>query len=54
MSSVPPICHRFTDIGGHRFTAFAADARKGQIASLELRQRSREVVMPNARAGVAG
>jgi hypothetical protein len=53
MTSVPPICHRFTDIGGHRFTAFA-DARKGQIASLELRQRSREVVMPNARAGVAG
>jgi Transposase, Mutator family len=32
---------RFTDIDGHRFTAFAADARKGQLADLELRHRRR-------------
>ena len=32
---------RFTDIDGHRFTAFATDARKGQLADLELRHRSR-------------
>ena len=32
---------RFTDLGGHRFTAFAADARKGQLADLELRHRRR-------------
>jgi hypothetical protein len=32
---------RFTDIDGHRFTAFATDARKGQLASLELRHRQR-------------
>jgi Transposase DDE domain group 1 len=32
---------RFTDIDGHRFTAFAADARKGQLAVLELRHRQR-------------
>ena len=30
---------RFTDIDGHRFTAFATDARKGQLADLELRHR---------------
>ncbi len=30
---------RFTDIGGHRFTAFATDARRGQLADLELRHR---------------
>jgi hypothetical protein len=28
---------RFTDIDGHRFTAFATDAKKGQLAGLELR-----------------
>jgi hypothetical protein len=32
---------RFTDIGGHRFTAFATDAKKGQLADLELRHRRR-------------
>ena len=32
---------RFTDIDGHRFTALATDARKGQLADLELRHRRR-------------
>ena len=32
---------RFTDINGHRFTAFATDARHGQLADLELRHRRR-------------
>jgi hypothetical protein len=32
---------RFTDINGHRFTAFATDARRGQLADLELRHRRR-------------
>jgi len=32
---------RFTDVDGHRFTAFATDTRKGQLASLELRHRQR-------------
>jgi len=32
---------RFTDIDGHRFTAFATDARTGQLADLELRHRRR-------------
>jgi hypothetical protein len=32
---------RFTDINGHRFTAFATDAKKGQLADLELRHRRR-------------
>ena len=32
---------RFTDIDGHRFTVFATDARKGQLADLELRHRRR-------------
>ena len=32
---------RFTDVDGHRFTAFATDARKGQLADLELRHRRR-------------
>jgi Transposase DDE domain group 1 len=32
---------RFTDINGHRFTAFATDARAGQLADLELRHRRR-------------
>jgi hypothetical protein len=32
---------RFTDIGGHRFTAFATDAWRGQLADLELRHRRR-------------
>ena len=32
---------RFTDIGGHRFTAFATDTRRGQLADLELRHRRR-------------
>jgi Transposase DDE domain group 1 len=32
---------RFTDIGGHRFTCFATDARCGQLPGLELRHRRR-------------
>jgi hypothetical protein len=32
---------RFTDIDGHRFTAFATDTRRGQLADLELRHRQR-------------
>jgi hypothetical protein len=32
---------RFTDVDGHRFTAFATDAGKGQLADLELRHRRR-------------
>ena len=32
---------RFTDIGGHRVTCFATDARAGQLADLELRHRRR-------------
>jgi hypothetical protein len=32
---------RFTDIGGHRVTAFATDAKTGQLADLELRHRRR-------------
>ncbi len=30
---------RFTDIDGHRFTCFATDAKRGQLADLELRHR---------------
>jgi hypothetical protein len=32
---------RFTDLDGHRFTAFATNAKKGQLADLELRHRRR-------------
>src|SRR5207245_9805845 len=32
---------RFTDIDGHRFTAFATDTRRGQLAAPELRHRPR-------------
>jgi len=32
---------RFTDLDGHRFTAFATDTKKGQLADLELRHRRR-------------
>jgi Transposase DDE domain group 1 len=32
---------RFTDLGGHRFTAFATSTRRGQLADLELRHRRR-------------
>ena len=32
---------RFTGIDGHRFTAFATDTKRGQLADLELRQRRR-------------
>ena len=31
----------YTDIDGHRFTALATDAKKGQSADLELRHRRR-------------
>jgi hypothetical protein len=32
---------RLTDVDGHRFTCFATDAKKGQLAALELRHRQR-------------
>src|SRR5450755_1614662 len=32
---------RFTDIDGRRFTAFATDTKRGQLADLELRHRRR-------------
>ena len=32
---------RLTDIGGHRFTCFATDTKKGQLADRELRHRRR-------------
>jgi Transposase DDE domain group 1 len=32
---------RFTDIDGHRFTCFATDAKRGQLADIELRHRRR-------------
>jgi hypothetical protein len=32
---------RFTDIGGHRFTAFATGTQGGQLTDLELRHRRR-------------
>jgi hypothetical protein len=32
---------RFTDIDGHRFTCFATDTQRGQLADLELRHRRR-------------
>jgi len=32
---------RFTDIDGHRFTAFATSTKRGQLADLELRHRRR-------------
>jgi hypothetical protein len=32
---------RFTDADGRRFTAFAADAKRGQLAARELRHRRR-------------
>ena len=32
---------RFTDIDGHRFTAFATDTKRGQLADLEFRYRRR-------------
>jgi hypothetical protein len=32
---------RFTDVDGHRFTCFATDTRRGQLADLELRHRRR-------------
>ena len=32
---------RFTDIDGHRFTAFATDVKKGQLADLELQHAAR-------------
>ena len=41
MSSAALTQLRFTDPGGHRFTAFATDAKRGQLADLELRHRRR-------------
>ena len=32
---------RFTDLDGHRFTCFGTDAKRGQLADLELRHRRR-------------
>jgi hypothetical protein len=37
----PGAQQRFTDVDGHRFTAFATDARKGHLPDLELRHRRR-------------
>jgi len=37
----PGVQLRFTDIDGHRFTAFATGTKKGQLAGLELRHRRR-------------
>jgi hypothetical protein len=37
----PGVQLRFTDVDGHRFTAFATDAKRGQLAGLELRRRRR-------------
>jgi len=36
-----PTWKRTFDLDGHRFTAFATDARRGQLADLELRHRRR-------------
>ena len=33
---------RFTDIDGHRFTCFATDTRRGQLAGLERRARCKD------------
>ena len=41
---------RFTDISGHRFTAFLTDTRGGQLASLEVRHRSHARVEDRIRA----
>jgi hypothetical protein len=38
---------RFTDLDGHRFTAFATDAKRGQFADLELRHRRRAPSLSN-------
>jgi hypothetical protein len=45
---------RFTDPGGHRFTAFAADTKRGQLADLELRHPRRALTryLPGSRAAV--
>ncbi len=37
----PGVQLRFTDIDGHRFTAFATNSHRGQLATLELRHRRR-------------
>jgi hypothetical protein len=44
---------RFTDAGGHRFTAFLTDTPGGQLASLEARHRSHARVEDRIRAGKA-
>jgi hypothetical protein len=44
---------RFTDAGGHRFTAFLTDTPGGQLASLEVRHRSHARVEDRIRAGKA-
>jgi hypothetical protein len=44
---------RFTDASGHRFTAFLTDTQGGQLASLEVRHRSRARVEDRIRAGKA-
>jgi hypothetical protein len=42
---------RFTDIDGHRFTAFATDAKRGRLADLELRHRRRARCEDRIRGG---
>ena len=44
---------RFTDAGGHRFTAFLTDTPGGQLAGLEVRHRSHARVEDRIRAGKA-
>jgi hypothetical protein len=34
---------RFTDVDRHRFTAFATDAKRGQLLDVELRHRRRTI-----------
>jgi hypothetical protein len=41
----------FNDIDGHRFTALATDARRGQLADLELWHRRRVRILPGALPG---
>jgi hypothetical protein len=44
---------RFTDISGHRFTAFLTDTRGGQLADLEVRHRSHARVEDRIRCAKA-
>ncbi len=44
---------RFTDVDGHRFTAFLTDTADGQLADLEVRHRSHARVEDRIRCGKA-